>query len=172
MMKKFGILLLGLSFFITSCSSDDDFEDTDTIGNNFLIENVEFNESNNFAIGFPLPTDFELIAGDVVLVYRLENVVNGDEVWEPLPTAMFNFDENNDGIIDNSLQYRFNYTFRDVDILIESLDPSALSAEFTRNQVFQIVTVPANIISQDLDIDFSDIKDVYNKLHLNINGFE
>ena len=164
-MKKIGILLFCLSFYFVSCSSDDDFVDTDTIGANYLISDADFNEANNFAIGYQLPN--ELISGDVILVYRLEEVIAGTNVWEPLPTATIYFDDNDDGIDDGFLQYRFNYTFRDVDILIESDDPLGLGTEFTQNQDFQIVVVPAEAINQDLDINFSDINDVYNKLNLN-----
>lgn len=165
-MKKIGIFLICLGLFTASCSNDDD--DLDTIGANYLVSNVNFTPENNFGINYTLVSP--LVSGDVVLVYRLEAVDNGVNVWEPLPTATIYFDDNQDGIDDGFVQYRFNYTANDVDILIESDAPETLDSSFTLNQVFQVVIVPADAINQDLHINFKDINDVYNKLHLN-KGF-
>ena len=106
----------------------------------YEVDQVNFTEDNNFGINFEFPE--ALFESDVVFVYRLEAAVDGKAVWEPLPTATIYFDDNDDGIDDGFLQYRFNFTFDDVDILIESDDALALNSDFVENQVFRIVIVP------------------------------
>ena len=106
----------------------------------FEIDQVNFTPENNFGINFQFPAT--LFDSDVLYVYRLEAVDNGKAVWEPLPTATIYFDDNQDGINDGFLQYRFNFTIDDVDILIESDNSVALGEEFVTNQVFRIVIVP------------------------------
>ncbi|UZO79813.1 collagen-like protein [Aquimarina sp. ERC-38] len=118
-----------------------DGRDGDTLTQIYEIESVNFDEANNFGINFAFPQ--AVPETDIVFVYRLEDVIDGKAVWEPLPTATIYFDDNNDGIDDGFLQYRYNFTFDDVDILIESDDPIALGEEFTNDQVFRIAVVPA-----------------------------
>lgn len=117
-----------------------DGRDGNILARIYEIDLVNFNEDNNFRINFEFPE--ALFESDVVFVYRLEAAVDGKAIWEPLPTATIYFDDNDDGIDDGFLQYRFNFTFDDVEILIESDDALALNSDFVDNQVFRIVIVP------------------------------
>jgi len=104
-----------------------------------------------------------IIDGDAVLVYRLEAVDNGLDIWEPLPTATIFFDDG------GFLQYRFNYTLGDVDIIIESDDLSLIDNEFMLNQVFRIIVVPSDLIS---GLDTNNMYNLMDQLSLDKNNFK
>jgi hypothetical protein len=102
---------------------------------------------------------------DAVLVYRLEGTVNVNgqptDSWSPLPQ---NFFLNNSDII----QYIFNHTFADVELLIDgNFDLSTLSNDFTQNQTFRIIVLPVENLS---GIDTSDLNTVLQTF--NITEFE
>ncbi|TSE11448.1 hypothetical protein [Aquimarina algiphila] len=156
-MKKIFTLLCITTFMLTSCSNDDD-TDFDTIGQSFEVDNVDF-IGPEFAVNIPFPAGVEVFDADVVLVYRLEEVVNGNDVWEPLPTPLIILDSGGE------LTYRFNFTLNDVDILLDTPDIGLVGTNFTDNQVFRIVIVPSRF-AQDSKIDFSDINAVQSALKL------
>lgn len=98
---------------------------------------------------------FDILDSDVVLVYRLEAIVTIDgiptEAWSALPQ---NFFLNDTDII----QYVFNHTFADVELLIDgNFNLATLGPEFTQDQVFRFVILPADAIN---GIDVSDIDTV------------
>ncbi|WP_160114264.1 hypothetical protein [Aquimarina sp. AU119] len=158
-MKKIFTLLCITTFMLTSCSNDDD-TDFDTIGQSFEVDNVDFRPDIDgfIAVNIPFPAGVEVFDADVVLVYRLEEVFEGNDVWEPLPTPL---------IIEagGELTYRFNFTINDVDILMDTPDFNLVPPRYTDNQVFRIVIVPSRF-AQDSKIDFSDINAVQSALKL------
>ena len=108
---------------------------------------------------------YDILDSDAVLVYRLEGIVEIDgvstEAWAPLPQNFFL--ENG-----NIIQYIFNHTFADVELLIDgNFDLSILDSGFTQNQTFRIVIVPADAIN---GIDTSDFNIVVNTF--SIKNFE
>ncbi|KAA1246410.1 collagen-like protein [Aquimarina sp. RZ0] len=170
MKKIFTLLFLSTILFI-SCEGDQgppgfDGRDgadgppgpqgEDIVADVFEIENVNF-VAPDFATRFTFPQN--IFDSDVVLVYRLEDVVEDLDVWEPLPTATIFFEDG------GFLQYRFNFTIGDVDIILESDDPTTLGAEFTTNQVFRIVVVPAAFV-QAKNINLNDLNSVMSSLKL------
>jgi len=122
----------------------------------FEIENVTFNTANDFAIGFTFPQN--IFDADNVIVYRLEEINNGRDVWEPLPANLF-FDGG------GFLQYRFNFTVADVNILLESDDFGALETRFTDNQVFRIVVIPS-AFAQTKNIEQMSLQELMTSLKL------
>ena len=155
-MKKIASFLFLLALIFTSCSDDD--VDFDTIGETYELTNINFTPANNFAIGFTFPNP--IFDSDGILVYRLENVFDGLDVWEPLPTSNY-FIENTGG----ELFYRFNYTRNDVDILIESPNLGLITDDFTLNQVFRIIVVPS-AFAENPDFDISNIDTVLSRLNV------
>ncbi|MCL5129242.1 hypothetical protein [Algibacter sp. L4_22] len=158
-MKK-GIQLLGMLSLVlfVSCSGSDGRDGLDgevIVGSTYEIDNIDFSASSN-VVRFTFPQ--EIVNGDAVLVYRLEEIVDDLDVWEPLPTATIFFDGG------GYLQYRFNYTIGDVDIIVESDDLTLADDEFMLNQIFRIVVMPSNLVST---MDTSDINNVIYKLGLN-----
>ncbi|WP_335965846.1 hypothetical protein [Galbibacter sp. PAP.153] len=150
-MKKIFALLFVSVFAFTACEGPEGPEGppgedgVNIVGETFEFENVDFSPQNDF---YEASFDPPLVEGDVMLAYRLETVENGQDVWEPLPTATIYFD--NGGY----LQYRFNFTRNDVVIILESDDISLLAPEYTQNQVFRVVIVPSDLINS---VDTSNI---------------
>lgn len=156
-MRKIFTLLCLTTILFSSCTSDDD-TDFDTIGKTFEFT-MSFNSGNNFGDRFFFPEN--IIDSDVVLVYRRENINNNLDVWEPLPTVTLFLNDT----ADTSVQYRFNFTLGDVDIVLESNNPDLVPADLTNNQLFRVVVVPSNF-AQNSKIDFSDFNAVQSALKL------
>ncbi|MGJ8550369.1 hypothetical protein [Winogradskyella wichelsiae] len=102
--------------------------------------------------------DFQVFENEVVLVYRLWDVTdNGLDVWRLLPQTIF-FDDGSD------LVYNYDFTQKDV---IVSLDSSSnlnnLGAEWTQNQIFRVIIVPASELD---NIDTSDFNSVINTTNI------
>ncbi|WP_108869234.1 hypothetical protein [Aquimarina aquimarini] len=157
-MRKIFTLLCLATFIFTSCSNDDDFIDTDTIGQTFDFTTT-FSPSNEYSDRFMFPEN--IFDSDVVLVYRLENVDNGLEVWEPLPTVTIFLND----VDDTSVQYRYNFTSGDVDVILESNNLDLVPADLTNNQKFRVVVVPSEF-AKNTKIDLSDFNAVQSALKL------
>ncbi|TXD84177.1 collagen-like protein [Subsaximicrobium wynnwilliamsii] len=118
-----------------------------------------FNDSGLQEVEVSLP--YDILDSDVVLVYRLDEVVTIDgqatDAWSPLPQ---NFFLNDNDVI----QYVFNHTFADVKLLIDgNFDLSTLDADFTQNQIFRIVILPADAIN---GLDTSNIDNVMEAVNI------
>lgn len=101
-----------------------------------MVLNLDFNRYE-FALE-PFPVDVVLLPDDVVLMYRLEEVNNGLDVWRQLPQPFFS----DQGL----LFYNFDFTLNDYSILLEpEFDASLVSTELVQNQVFRIVVIPADL---------------------------
>lgn len=159
-MKKYTSLLIILAILFISCEGPvgPPGEPGDyLIGQTYEIDNVNFTVQNEYTTRFTFPKNIE--ESDVVLVYRLEDVDQGLDVWEPLPTSTIYFDPT------GFLQYRFNFTSGDVDIIVESDDHAALAADFTLDQIFRIVVVPADFANTS-GVDLSDMNAVISSLNI------
>ncbi|WP_156125317.1 hypothetical protein [Cellulophaga sp. Hel_I_12] len=166
-MKKFTLFGIFLALFFISCEGPmgppgfDGLDGLDAeIGKTYELANVNFAVGSN-TVRYTFPEN--IIDGDAVLVYRLEAVDNGLDIWEPLPTATIFFDGG------GFLQYRFNYTLGDVDIIIESDDLSLIDNEFMLNQVFRIIVLPSDLIS---GLDTSNMYNLMDQLSLDKNNFK
>jgi len=166
-MKKITLFGIFLAVFAISCEGPmgppgfDGLDGLDAeIGKTYELANVNFSVGTN-TVRYTFPEN--IIDGDAVLVYRLEAVDNGLDIWEPLPTATIFFDDG------GFLQYRFNYTLGDVDIIIESDDLSLIDNEFMLNQVFRIIVVPSDLIS---GLDTNNMYNLMDQLSLDKNNFK
>lgn len=166
-MRNFTILGIFLALFTISCEGPvgpPGFNGLDgldaEVGATYEVANVNFSVNEN-TVRFSFPQD--LVNGDAVLVYRLEAVEDGLDIWEPLPTATIFFDGG------GFLQYRFNYTLGDVDIIIESDDLSLVDNEFMLDQVFRIIVLPSDLL---IGVDTSNMFNLMNQLSLDVNQFE
>jgi len=164
-MKKLALTIgTFLALFIISCEGPDGppgppgppgADGVNIVGETYELANINFtNNANDVQYTFSQ----SLVEGDAVLVYRLESITDGLDVWEPLPTATFTF---SDG---NFLQYRFNYTLGDVIIIAESNDLSTIDPSLTQNQVFRIVVVPSDLLST---LDTNNLEAVMKSLNMN-----
>ncbi|ETN96549.1 hypothetical protein SAMN04487906_2934 [Zhouia amylolytica] len=158
-MKKIFYLLTMVSLAFVSCDGDPGppgppGQDGGLIvADAFEIE-VDFTEANNFEIVEPY--GFEVFPYDVVLTYILWEV-DGTEIWRLIPQDVFF----NDGV----LTYNFDFTQEDVRIFLDgTIDLNSLGSEWTQNQVFRVVVVPADNV--DASIDFSNYNNVIQALNI------
>lgn len=150
-MKKLIILFIAFGLLLTACEGEDGLDADQFAALSFETQEIDFQFSNDTGLQEAIvELPFDILDSDVVLVFRFEGTVEIDgqptEVWSPLPQNFFL--EGNDII-----QYVFNHTFADVELLIDgNFDLSTLGAEFTQSQVFRIVTLPA-IALNSIDVN-------------------
>ncbi|MFD2562177.1 hypothetical protein [Aquimarina rubra] len=168
-MKKIFTLLFLSTILFTSCEGDQGLPGPQgppgldgEIGKTFEFT-TSFNQANDFADRFFFNEN--IFDSDVVLVYRLEAVDNGLDVWEPLPTGSIFFFNDTTGAIEGFLYYRFNFTVGDVDIILESDAPELAGPEFTDNQTFRIVAIPSEF-AESTDINLLNFNEVQSALNL------
>ncbi len=110
------------------------------------------------------PTDIKLLASDVVLIYRLEEVNNGLDVWRQLPQPFFS----DQGL----LYYNFDFTQNDYSIFLEpEFDATLVDLGLVQNQVFRIVILPANLGTSS-KMDRSNVVSVLNALGVEENDIQ
>ena len=140
-MKKI-LLLLAMTgtLAFTGCTNDDE---PDIIENNYTVKaevfelsNVDFDPSNQFSILYNLGTA-PLQPADMILVYRLRNVLEGRDIWELIPRTYYFANE-------QELDYDYNFTRNDIELYLSFTDGLNMAAipEFTQNQVFRIMIIP------------------------------
>ncbi|WP_299222021.1 hypothetical protein [uncultured Aquimarina sp.] len=163
-MKKIFTLLFLSSILFTACEGDQGPVGPQGPGGGlFLAETfertVDFNASNGFSAEIILDPIIE--NSDVVLVYRLEEVFDGRDVWEPLPTTSIFLNDAND----TSVLYRFNFSFAEILLLMESNNPDLVPADLTNNQTFRFVIVPSEF-AETTNINLLDFDEVQSALNL------
>lgn len=99
---------------------------------------VDFDSSNQFE--FVEPYGFEVFPSDVTLVYILWETIDGVDIWRPVPQSV-TFNDN------STLIYNFDFTQTDVRLFLDgTTDFNTLGTDFTNDQVFRVVVVPADNI--------------------------
>lgn len=122
---------------------------------------ANFNPGNSYSKLVTFPSDILVYESDMVLVYLLEEVVNGDiDVWSQLPQTYF--------LDQGTLLYAFDHTFLDVNIFLDAnFNLNTLASDYTDNQIFRIAIIPAeyansnlsmNELMNNLQIETSDIQ--------------
>lgn len=120
---------------------------------------VNFTAANNYLAVF----DFQppIFDSDVVLIYVQWETANGNNIWRALPQTVF-FEE---GI----LVYNYDFSKVDFSVFLETtFDPTLLGNDWTRNQKFRVVVVPADFSSR---IDYNDYEGVVKMLGLSDKDF-
>jgi hypothetical protein len=144
-MKHLSYLVLAYaSFFMMSCEGDPGPPGVDgglLVSSAFEIV-IDFNTDNNYS--FIEAYGFDVYPSDVTLVYILWDTVNGQDIWRLLPQTV----EFEDG----TLVYNYDFTQTDVSFFLDgTTDLNNLDDEWTQNQVFRVVVVPAdNVDSVDI----------------------
>lgn len=140
------------------------------LGTVFEIENVDFNAGNEYSFlgvfNDFVPADMIVLSSDIVLVYLLETTTqNGDDVWSLMPQTFY---LSGGGIV----QYNFNHTLQDFEIYLHGNgDLNALGPEFTQNQIFRVVILPADY-AQTMQVDITDYQAVMTSLKIQNPTFE
>lgn len=107
--------------------------------------NLNFNFNNDFSGLVTFPNTIEVFESDVVLVYLLDGVENGNDIWTQLPRTYFP--------PQGTLVYNFDHTFLDVNIFLGgNFDLNTLDSQYTDNQIFRIAVVPSEFASANLSM--------------------
>jgi hypothetical protein len=122
---------------------------------------ASFSASNNFESLVTLNP--AILNSDMVLVYRLFDVVNGADVWRSLPQTVY--------LPQGELDYNFDFTKYDINIFLDSnFDLTTLSASWAQNQVFRVVIIPGYLTNRNSKaIDFNDYNAVVKAFNIHEN---
>ncbi|WP_026950893.1 hypothetical protein [Algoriphagus mannitolivorans] len=129
------------------------------VGEAFEVE-VDFTSQNGYEGIF----DFQpaILESDVVLAFIEWETSNNQSVWRALPQTVFF----NEGV----LMYNYDFTRSDFRIFLDGpLNFSTLGPEWTQDQVFRIVVVPADFAGAR--IDWTDYEGVTRLLGLEDGDF-
>lgn len=120
---------------------------------------ADLNSGTGFEYFVEIPGDIEVYESDVFMVYRLMEVIDGLDVWEPLPQTIF---RNNDILL-----YTFDYTLFDVRLFLDgTVDFNKLDPNDTDGLIFRIAIMPAdfakgvNLKKMDDVMKAMNIKDI------------
>ena len=156
-MKKITLILVFIGMIaLQGCTvEENNGYDNDTYSKVFEVTR-SFSPQNDFSnlVTFNPP----IFASDVVLVYVLWDVQNdGTPVWRLMPQTV--------QLFEGDLQYNYDFTRFDVNLFLSSLDfpLTILGPEWTQNQTFRIVLVPASFGGK---MDYSNYDNVIQKLKL------
>ena len=153
-MKKITLVLAFIGMItLSSCSREeviiqDDGIDFDTIAEVFEVTTT-FGPVNDYSslVTFNPP----IFNSDMILVYHLYDVVNGDDVWRLLPQTYFL----GSGV---ALDYNYDFTRFDVNLFLESnVNLNTIPVTWTNNQTFRLVVVPG-AFGKNSKIDYSNYK--------------
>lgn len=161
-MKKY-ILLSAISVMslgvITSCSDDSNniVEDHDTYSTVYDI-------TGNFAKGtdgiYAISRTFNraIPNTDVILVYRLKEMSNGQPVWQQIPRTLY--------LDQGELDYDFDFTKSDIKIMVGGNYDISKTPTYLNNQTFRVVFVPA-AAGKNANVDYADYNSVVKFYNLN-----
>jgi len=155
-------LLFVSALLFTSCEGDQGppgFDGLDGLDGGLIVSSafeieVDFNQANNYEIIEPY--GFDVFPFDVTLVYILWESSNGQDIWRLVPQSV--------EFLDGTLTYNFDFTQSDVRLFLDgTTDFSLLAPEWTQNQVFRVVVIPADNVD---GLDISDINAVMKANHI------
>lgn len=164
MSKKITLLLVFIGMIgLQSCTVNEDRVVNDNIDYDTISEVFEvtrsFSASNDFSTLVTFP--HTIYSSDMVLVYRLDNVINGNtDVWKLLPQTYYF----NDGRLD--FRYDFNFTMYDAEIYMDGFDLAGISSAYRSNQVFRIVIIPAYFGKGTSTIKYDNYDEVIKKYNI------
>src|SRR5665811_41652 len=112
--------------------------------------------SNRYEVLLQYPSDITLLPDDVVLIYRLEEVDNGLDVWRQLPQPFFS----DQGLV----YYNFDFTQDNYGVFLEpEFDATLVTTDLVTGQVFRIVIIPADL-GTSAKMDKSNLGSVMSSL--------
>lgn len=165
MKKYFSLMVLGMlaSFLMWSCSTrdNDDRMDNDTysvvydVKGNFKLTGKLFVLGGTFTRG--------IASSDVVLIYKLVEVSNGKNIWEPLP-VIYHANEYKEIPAGKQLKYTYEFSSSGFDIIAGGdFDLKGQSTAFNdgylNGQTFRVVIVPASAGRRAV-VDYSNYEEV------------
>lgn len=119
------------------------------LGEVFEVKNVNFNNANSFKSDFfEFNPPIEL--SDKLITFILWDVIDGADVWRALPQVNFEFPA---GIF----SYNYDFTRFDFRFFMEgNFNLSTLPSDYTANQTFRVVVLPADFASANARVNLHD----------------
>jgi hypothetical protein len=152
------ILLLAISttFLFQGCTTNEEIK-ADLLAEVFEVR-ASFTAANNYSRLITLNPP--IYNSDMVLVYRLFDVINGQSVWRQLPQAVY--------IAQGELDYNFDFTRNDINLFLESdFDLATLGATWAQNQIFRVVIIPGYFSNKNNKaVDFNDYNAVVKAFNI------
>jgi len=170
-MKKIFTLLFISTFIFTSCSKEGPQGPQGPPGEpgegGFIGSVIDIEGDLIAGRNYELFVDFEeagieVFETDAVLVYRKigeDGTAGGApiEVFRMLPQTYF--------LDGGALQYNFDFTFFDIFIYLDgTIDFATLDSQYTQDQLFRIVVVPAEFAASGINL--SNMNNVLNALDI------
>jgi hypothetical protein len=110
----------------------------------FEVE-ASFSSDGNF--GFLDPYGFDILESDKVLVYKLSGVEEERDVWRLLPQTIY--------LPQGIFSYNYDFTTTNYSVFLEgNFDLNDLASEWTDNQIFRVLIVPADFVESR--VNFTD----------------
>ena len=155
MNKPFSLLALGLALFFQACEGPMGLPGPqgpqgpqgqagiNILGEVIEIENVNFTAGNGYREIFEFLND-PIEESDKIMAFLLWDIDNGTDIWRPLPQTVF--------LPSGTLIYNFDFSRFDFSFFLDANFPlSEVPNEFSRNQIFRILILPADFSNARLD---------------------
>jgi len=159
-MKKIVLLIaIATTFLFQGCTTKEEIH-ADLLAEVFEVR-TSFTLANDYSRHVTLNPP--IYNSDMVLVYRLFDVVNGQNLWRQLPQAVY--------LPQGELNYNFDFTRNDIEIFLESdFDLATLGAFWSQNQVFRVLIIPGYFSNKNNNaIDFNDYNAVVKAFKIKDN---
>ncbi len=166
-MKKISLFLSLIVVLFISCEGPqgpsgfdgfDGFDGTDgTDGADGLIGTIFEVEADFTPDGYEyfvdIPASIEVFDTDIVMAYALTEVLDGVDIWEPLPQTLF--------FVDEILLYGYDYTVTEVRFFLDgTINLNTLEPLYTDNVLFRVAVIPA-AFAESIDVlNINEVMDV------------
>lgn len=103
----------------------------------YVFEYIFSFTSPEYSALLELPTDFEMLDSDVMLVYLLWEITDDNtEIWRALPQTLY--------LESGILSYNYDFTRFDAQVFMDgTVNLDGLGADFTDNWIARLVVVPS-----------------------------
>lgn len=154
-----GMLLIGCETPIPGPPGRDGFDGLDGLNGEeaFVFEyDLSFTAPEYSAL-LELPSTFNMLDSDVMLVYFLWEITDNDtEIWRALPQSLF--------FTDGILHYNYDFTKFDATVFLDgTVNLDGLGADLTDNWIARVVVVPGQFEGR---IDYSNYDEVKEQFGL------
>ena len=114
----------------------------------FELNDVDFDFDNGYFISGTYPSNLTVLDSDVLLVYRLNDLINPTTpIWQQIPRTLF--------VEEGEVDYDFDFSRNDYQLYVGGT--FTLTPEFTDGQTFRLVVIPGYFADRNANsIDFSD----------------
>ncbi|WP_298122159.1 hypothetical protein [Flavobacterium sp.] len=162
-MRKITLLFAFISMItLQSCTvnENNDTVDNDTISEVYELRNINLNSINNNHYYFYDEFNPNIVASDVVLIYRMSDLINSSTpVWQQIPKTLY--------LDEGELDYDFDFSKQDFTIYANATYNLSLTPEYVNNETFRLVIIPGYASNRSLKmVDFSDYNAVINAFNI------